>query len=251
MNKEAIYVLEKIDTTKLSITQKDSLNHYLGSILFDIKELNTSSNYLLKVTKESTWYYQSMFFAGYNYSYLQKTDSAIKTLESIKLNDSDSINNELQTFELASTALLKRNYKKYEALKPKLKYNCYAIKSPELKMDGFYNKLSAHKFKSPAIAGILSALVPGAGKFYAGKRKQALGSFLPIATLGVLTTESYIRGGVKSVGFISLASLFSLFYVSNVWGSVVSVKIANEDHNRYYNNEILFNMQLPIRNLFR
>ena len=125
-----------------------------------------------------------MFFAGYNYSYLQKTDSAIKTLESIKLNDSDSINNELQTFELASTALLKRNYKKYEALKPKLKYNCYAIKSPELKMDGFYNKLSAHKFKSPAIAGILSALVPGAGKFYAGKRKQALGSFLPIATLG-------------------------------------------------------------------
>ena len=251
LNKEALYVLEKIDTTPLSDQQKDSLHHYKGNTLFDLKRLSESANTYLKLSAASPWYTRSRFYAGYNYSYLKNVDSANLIFANINIPSSDSTLEELKAFELASAALLQRDYKKYNALKTKFSYTSYAIKAPELKMDEYYQKLIAHKHKSPIIAGILSAIIPGAGKYYAGKRKQAFGTFLPIATLGVLTAESYARGGVKSVGFIGLASIFSLFYVSNVWGSIVSVKIVNDDHNRYYNNEILFNMQLPIRNLFR
>ncbi|MEO6916521.1 MAG: hypothetical protein ABI151_13580, partial [Chitinophagaceae bacterium] len=99
-------------------------------------------------------------------------------------------------------------------------------------------------------AGVYSAILPGAGKFYAGKKKQGIAAFLPILSLGVVTYESYRKSGIKSARTLAFGSLFSLFYVGNIWGSVLSVKIKEKEFYREYDNKILFDLHIPLRNLY-
>ena len=251
LNKEAVYVLQNIDSNNLSSFQKDSLNYFLGMFYFNQKKLIESAQSYLKVTEKSEWYYKSKFYAGYNYSFCHQSLRGYSITDSIRINIFDSSLSELQHFELACNDLLNNNFKGYQLHQHKFSYSSYAMSEAEKKMDTYYETMLQFKKRSPVIAGVLSAVVPGLGKYYAGKKRQAVGSFLPILSLGILTAECYNKGGVKSAGFIGFASLFSLFYAGNIWGSIASVRIVKEEHNRYYHNEILFNMQLPIRNLFR
>lgn len=100
------------------------------------------------------------------------------------------------------------------------------------------------------LAGIYSALIPGAGKFYAGKKKQGIAAFLPILSLGAITYESYRKAGIRNARTIAFGSIFSVFYIGNIWGSALAVKIKDKEFNREYDNKILFDMHIPLRNLY-
>ena len=100
------------------------------------------------------------------------------------------------------------------------------------------------------LAGVYSAVLPGAGKFYAGRKKQGIASFLPILSLGAITYESYRKAGIKNARTLVFGSLFSVFYVGNIWGSVLAVKIKQKEFDREYDNKILFDMHIPLRNLY-
>ena len=251
LNKEAVYVLQNIDSSNLTSIQKDSLNYFLGMFYFNQKKLIESAQTYLKVTDKSEWYYKSKFYAGYNYSFSNHSLRGISILDSINISNTDSTLKELQQYELACNELLNNNFRGYKLHQQKFSYTSYAMSEAEKKTDKYYETMLHFKKRSPVIAGLLSAVVPGLGKYYAGKKRQAVGTFLPILSLGILSAENYHKGGVRSAGFIGFASLFTLFYAGNIWGSIASVRIVKEEHNRYYYNEILFNMQLPIRNLFR
>ena len=251
MNIEAIYILNNIDTSELSQNQKDSLNYYYGQLFFNQKNLLKSASYYNKISSNSLWYTKSKLYASYDYAFENLPLNAIATLDNITANPTDSLLTELIIFEKASNKLLVKDFKGYDSLRKNFTYKSYALTVPENKMDIYFKKEIKIKYKSPFVAGVLSAIIPGLGKFYAGKKKQGVGSFLPIISMGILAAESYNKGGIKSANFIGFASLFSLFYVGNIWGSVVSVRVVNNERNRFYTNEILFNMQLPIRNLYR
>ena len=113
------------------------------------------------------------------------------------------------------------------------------------------------KKKSPALAGLMSAVIPGTGKIYAGYKGQGLAAMITVGILGVSAAESYFRPfdrsgkkGYKSPEFIAFGSLFTIFYVGNLWGSVLSVKLAREHELREINDEILFDMHIPLRRIF-
>jgi hypothetical protein len=101
------------------------------------------------------------------------------------------------------------------------------------------------------LSGLLSTIVPGSGKLYAGKPTEALGAFIPIASFGLLAAESYNKAGIKSVGFISFASLFTIFYLGNIWGSMSTVKIRNTSIEINYEKNISINMLIPVKSLLR
>ena len=103
--------------------------------------------------------------------------------------------------------------------------------------------------KSGLLAGCMSAVIPGLGKIYAGKTKQGLSSFLPVTLMGVQAYEAYRVSGIKSVRFILSAGLFSVFYFGNIWGSVLSVSVRREEINDEINNQILFNMRIPLQRI--
>jgi TM2 domain-containing membrane protein YozV len=248
MYKEAVYVLGKVDTSEISLNEKDTLHYQLGWMLYNLKLLKPSANSLLKVSHQSNYYLKSRNFAAYNLAYLGNTDSAKIIYDSIR--SKDNVLLELRNFELAGIALLERDTNEFSRLRQNFTYSSYTFANEEKKIEQYYKEMSQFKHKSPFLAGLYSAVIPGAGKFYAGKKLQAIGAFLPIVSTAILTYEAYRKGGVSSARFITYGSVFAIFYVSNIWGSVLAVKVRNNDFNKNYDNKVLFSMHIPLRNFF-
>jgi hypothetical protein len=246
--KEAEYVLKQQDTSTISAAQNDSLNYKIGWILYSEKKLMESVSYFLRVSPFSNYYLKSRNFAAYELTYVDSLNAAEKIYSSIQ--SSDTVLKELKTFELAGIALLKRDYEKYKMLSGQFTYSSYALAEQEKRFGSYYNTLSTHKKKSPFLAGVYSAVIPGLGKVYAGKSKQGIGSFLPIAGLGLLAYEAYHKDGLNSARFITFGSLFSVFYLANIWGSSVAVKVTTNEFYNKYDNKILFDLHIPLRSLF-
>ena len=78
-------------------------------------------------------------------------------------------------------------------------------------------ELEALPSKSRAVAGILSAVVPGAGQCYAGRCLDGASALLVNGALGGLTAAAFINkervlGGI--LGFVE-----SWFYLGNIYGA--------------------------------
>ncbi len=245
---EAIRVLEQLDTTALSPAQKDSLFYMLGWAAYSARQLDKSSWSLLKVSSGFPQYDKSRFFAAYCQAFQGRTDSAFDGLRQLSIPDSTM--GELRNLQLAGIALLKRDYKAFLPQQQQFTYSSYIFEKEERRMQLYYDRLKGFKHKSPVLAGIYSALIPGLGKFYAGKKKQGIAAFLPVISLAALTYEAWRKDGVKSARFIGFGSIFTIFYIGDIWGSTLSVKIRRNEFNKEYDNKILFDMHIPLRNFF-
>lgn len=82
--------------------------------------------------------------------------------------------------------------------------------------------------KNPFLGGALSAIIPGAGKLYAGRTSDGLLSFLTIAVTGWQAYEGFHQDGSRSVKGWIYGSLSAFFYLGNIYGSVAAVRIFNE-----------------------
>ncbi len=82
--------------------------------------------------------------------------------------------------------------------------------------------------RDPVLAGALSALLPGAGKLYAGRPTDALFSLGFIGSLVVLSALNFSHEGIGSVRGWTYGSLALVFHAGNVYGAVV----AAEEFNR-------------------
>ena len=249
-NAEAIHVLLHIDTSSLSVRQKDSLFYMIGWAAYSSKRLDTSINNLLKVSPAFPLYTKARFFSAWCEAFQGRSDSAGLLLREYPTNHSDSTLAELRNFELAGIDLLQRDYMGFAERQRQFTYSSYIDSKEEHRMNGYYDKMKGFRRRSPVLAGVYSALVPGLGKFYAGKKKQGIAAFLPILSLAALTYEGYRKDGVKSVRFIGFGTLFSIFYIGNIWGSTLAVRIRRNEFYKQYDNKILFDMHIPLRNFF-
>jgi len=246
--REAIHVMEQIDTTTLSIPEKDTLFYMLGWAAYSARQLDKSIQYLMKVSPGYLQYGKSRFFSAYCQAFQGRIDTAIGVLRPLPL--PDSVQQELRSLQLAGIALLKRDYKTYLEEHSRFTYSSYVFSKEERRMQLYYDRLSGFRRRSPVLAGIYSAVVPGLGKFYAGKKKQGIAAFLPVVSLAALTYEAYRKDGAGSARFIGFGALFSIFYIGNIWGSTLSVKIRRNEFYKEYDNKILFDMHIPLRNFF-
>ncbi|CCH57262.1 hypothetical protein BN8_06670 [Fibrisoma limi BUZ 3] len=246
---EATYVLQRIDSRILQQTERDSLAYYLGWTAYSSKSLDQAAQQLLAVSPVSAFYQKSRFFGAYCLLFQGKRDSANVVIE--RISPSDSTLGELKALQLAGITLLQRRLTDYQRFSQIFTYSSYAMAEEQKRLDTYYKKLSSQKHKSPFLAGLYSSLIPGLGKIYAGKKMQGIAALLPVVTLGLLTFEGYRKDGPRSLRFLGFGSLFTVFYVGNVWGSALAVKIKRDEFNREYDNKILFDLHIPMRNLFQ
>ena len=251
LNKEAIFVLENLrkQNENFSLQQLDSIHYFLGFNHYNLKELQGSANYFTKVSETSEMYEAAFFFAAYNHTFLEKYDSSKYFLQQFHFADS-SLYNELKAFELSGIALLERDFEAFEQLQNTYSFQYYQLEKQEQSMQKAYRSLQAQKHKSPAVAAILSAVVPGLGRVYAGKPKQGIATFLPIAMLALQMQENIRKRGLKNPFTIFYSGLFTVFYVGNIWGSAFSVKIKKDEFSQAVNHQILFDLHLPLRTIF-
>jgi len=247
--RDAIFVLNAIekDNSSFNNSQKDTLNYLLGWTYYNIKSLDTSSVYLKKVGKTSPFFNKSKYYQAFNYIYTDKRDTAKKLLNNISASPELE---QLKQFELAGIALLERNYERYQRISQNFTYSFYPIADEQKEFDDSFERLQQIKKRSPFMAGMFSAIIPGTGKLYAGYKGKALAAFLQVGLLGAVTVENYIIAGPASPQFIIFASIFSIFYVGNIWGSILSVQIKRDEIFREIDYNIMLDLHIPLRRVF-
>lgn len=82
--------------------------------------------------------------------------------------------------------------------------------------------------RSPLLAGVLSTVVPGAGRLYTGQFGDALTSLLLVGLMGWQTYDGFQRDGLSSVKGWTFGTLGSIFYIGNIYGSVLSARVYND-----------------------
>jgi len=92
--------------------------------------------------------------------------------------------------------------------------------------------------KSALMAGFLSALVPGAGKWYLGYPVQARSALVTNLALGGAATELLLVNGQDFLTSAGIA-LFASFYLGNVWGSVDLARQAEVKQYFQVKNQLL------------
>ncbi len=101
--------------------------------------------------------------------------------------------------------------------------------------------------KSENLAGLLSTAIPGMGKIYAGRFTDGLYSFILAGLTGWQAYEGFHQKGTHSSKGWIYGSLGAIFYLGNIYGSVVAVKIHNEkiEDNLLQKIRVQLNWDIP------
>ena len=99
------------------------------------------------------------------------------------------------------------------------------------------------KRKSPVAGLLLSSAIPGLGKVYAGKYKDAIYSFLLVSISGWQSYRGFSNDGINSLRGWFSSALFATFYVGNIYGSFVEVKLYNNRKENKIINQINIEFQ--------
>lgn len=140
----------------------------------------------------------------------------------------------------ATSDILQDNYKSANEL-------LQSLKPEEHKLAIDYKKLAtqavAIKRKSPALAGVMSAIIPGTGRVYTKDWKDGIVSFFFVSTMAFQSYRGFVKSGVKSTRGWVYGGVGLGFYLGNIYGSVVSAKGYNKKSHQGIRNKIdnLFN----------
>ena len=89
--------------------------------------------------------------------------------------------------------------------------------------------------RSPFLAGFFSTIIPGTGRIYTGRVGDALTSLLTVGLTGWQAYDGFHRDGLSSIKGWGFGTLSAVFYVGNIYGSVISARV----YNRHVADEFL------------
>jgi hypothetical protein len=246
--KEAVFLIDKTESVKFDTEQRDSLNYYCGWANYCLKELDESTFYLLKVSGSSPFYNKSRYFAGYNQIYCKNYSQAQSIFKTIEINKEPEFS--LKKYELGGIEMLNKNWREADSLFAQIDKKNALVYSHLSNLQMICDNEKDYHSKSPVLAGIMSGIIPGSGKIYAGKTGAGIASMISNVGLGLITWENYHKEGLKNAKTLIFGSLFFITYTSNIYGSVISVKIIEDEHEKSVQNQILFELHIPLRNFF-
>ncbi|AEI49369.1 hypothetical protein [Runella slithyformis] len=227
---------------------QQTLPYFRAIAFYNQQQIDSAIHYFEKVPIGHPYYVKSKFLEEYGHTFSKKFPKADSIL--INLSVVDSLHIALKNLQLAGVSLLRRDTVRFSSYKAQFSGKYFAFSQEEEMMSRNYEMLRKHKRKSPVVAGVMSAIIPGSGKMYAGKLGQGVITLIQNAALGFQAYEAYRKDGWKSPRFILYSGLFSFFYVGNIWGSVLTVNIRRQEFNDKIDEQILFNMQIPLRTVF-
>ncbi|MDC1221066.1 hypothetical protein N8Z47_00195 [Salibacteraceae bacterium] len=230
-------------------SQRDSINYLSGWVYYFSRDFNEAINLFSNVSVLTDIGIQSQFYKSICFVYMEEYDSARSILSNLDV-DSSEILNELRVLQLTAISLLERDYESYDSLSVYLTGKHFQFSQEEKSMVSYHKNLTEYKQKSPWIAGGLSALFPGLGKFYAGYIGLPFGTISMTLPLAAVAIEAALIAGVLSPPFLVLGSIFGIFYIGNIWGSVLSVYTIKKEIYDEIDSNITYDMHIPLRRVF-
>ena len=96
--------------------------------------------------------------------------------------------------------------------------------------------------RSPFLAGTLSTVIPGAGRLYTGRFADALNTLFTVGLTGWQAYDGFRRDGIASAKGWTFGTLCGIFYVGNIYGSVISARV----YNRHVTEEFLATLTIEL-----
>ena len=220
----------------------DTLDYLKGLTLYTAKKLDLATESFAKIPASSPYYEKGLYFGAVSQAYLGNYADGLKLISAAQPS-------ELKQYELAAFSLLLNDKVSYEQAAKQFTYSDYSLAEGENIFGKIYEDRYNGRQKSPALAGLMSAVIPGAGKFYAGRKDEGFAAFFTVGIFAGLTAECWVKKGPKDWRTIVFGTLGSLFYIGNIYGSYMSVGIYNDNLTNAQNSTIVFNLHVPIRNL--
>ena len=229
--------------------QRDSLYLLAGHAYFNIDNYDSAVCYFNKVDRNSHLFGEACFYAAYNLSATGHYDKSFKLVSGYTPTNMPETS--LRELQLAGITLLMRDTAQYHKYKNSGLSSDSSHLSEKKQLALIASDINEMPRRSGALAGLMSTMIPGLGKIYAGKMLQGATSFVPVTLLGLQAFEAYKKAGAVSARFIASVALFSVFYIGDIWGSILSVSVVRNEINNEINNQILFNLRIPVQKLFR
>ena len=224
----------------------DTLAYLRGLSLYTAGKLELASIEFSKVPSASCYYDRSVFFGVVSDAYNGRYNLGLDRLSSYT-----GPYQELKYYQIAALSLLKDDKDGYKAASGAFTYSDYTMTEGEKLFDRVYEERYLAKQKSPWLAAGLSAVVPGLGKIYVGRKDEGIAALMTVGVLAGFTAEAWIKKGPTDWRTILFGTLGSLFYIGNIYGSYMSVGIYNDTLRDAQNTAIVFNLHLPVRTLFK
>jgi len=243
---EALFLLDSSDCSSFQIN--DSVNYLRGWSYFSLNMPVSSSENLLKIKPTSSLYPKSHFYAAFNYAQTGNFIKAIEVLEKIEVSTFNQIS--LKNFEIAGMQLLRGDLTAFDEWSDKNAGNQPEINESAINIMKVYSEIKSHKGKSPFLAGLLSGIIPGSGKLYAGKKGEAIATFISTAGIGLVTWENYRKRGIKNFNTIAFGTIFAISYMANIYGSAFSVTVIENEYKENVKSTVLFNLHIPVDTFF-
>ena len=116
-----------------------------------------------------------------------------------------------------------------EVFKTLLESDVMPVREKAMVYGNYAEKGARLSTRSPFLAGTLSTIVPGAGRLYTGRLSDALTSLVTVGITGWQAYDGFRRDGISSAKGWTLGTLCGIFYVGNIYGSVVSARVYNRN----------------------
>ena len=170
-------------------------------------------------------------------------------LESLATTPAGESHRELIAFERGGLALLEGDRAEYERCREQFTYTTPALIEHQEKLNHIADTPIPHR--SPLVAGLASAVVPGLGKIYAGDLSGGVASFLVVGAFAALTADSWAKAGTpNNWRTITYGTIGSLLYISNIFGSVASVKVYYQNIEEINHQAVMYSIHIPLRSIF-
>lgn len=228
-----------------SFHASDTLDYLRGWANYSAKLLEEASEHFSKVSEGSAYFDKSLFFNVISNAHMGRLDQSAALLDSY----SGSLK-ELQSLERAGIALLRDDPDAYLQAEKGFTFSQFALSESEEQLRSIYHDRYSTKGKSPAVAAMASAVIPGLGKIYAGELGEGLSSILVIGSMAAITAENWVKNGPTNWKTLVFGTIGAAFYIGNIYGSYVSVSIHNHDIRNAQDTAVLYHIHIPLRSTF-
>lgn len=217
----------------------DMIFYKVGLSFRMAKEFEKSIHYFNKVismSENNSYIDKAYVQIGYIYYLKERYDCSISYLtENFSLlHSADSKEKSNQIIGL--NYIYQKNWDRavdwYNSLDKKNKAAAFSVRLKNLAVKG-KNLPRKNRF----LAGAMSALIPGAGKIYCKRTYDGLTSFIVTVLAGWQAYKGFKEDGINSTKGWIYGTVFTFFYLGDIYGSVVAVNIYNQNlEDKFFKN---------------
>lgn len=233
-------------------SDSDTLRFLRGWTNYSVKNLPEAVAEFNLVGPESPLYERSLFFNIVSDAHMKRFDSALEKLGSYSESSASGPYRELEALEKAGLALLTGSQAACLDAMTGFTYSSYTLTESEEMIRRIYeDRYCAHDSKSPAVAALMSCIIPGSGKIYAGETGAGAAALLGVGSMAAITAENWSRHGLTHWKTILSGVSAAALYIGNIYGSYISVSIHNNDIRNAQDTAVLYHIHIPLRSIFQ